>query len=139
MKKTLEKLNAKLKRIRSAYLDEVFSKEEYLTEKSNTESELKRISNTIDNLLKDIESTDKVSITSQYEALIEKIDQFYYLYNTEASPHHIAECNRLLKLIINKVLYAKGDAESIIISPVERYKASQGIIKDYFVVFIEPK
>lgn len=139
LNKTQEKLNAKLKRIRSAYLDEVFTKEEYMSEKSTTESELKRISDAKDNLHQDIESMDKEIISSQYEAMIEKIDRFYYLYNMEASQQHIAECNRLLKLIINKVLYARGDAESVITSPLEIYEASQGKHQDFIELFIESK
>jgi site-specific DNA recombinase len=90
-------------------------------------------------LLQDIESIDKESIRSQYESKIEKIDRFYYLYNKQDSQQDTVECNRLLKLIINKVLYARGDAESVITSPLERYEASQGIRRDYIELLIESK
>ncbi|MGE1129918.1 recombinase family protein [Bacillus wiedmannii] len=107
LQKQRDKLNKKLKDNRSAYLEEVFTKEEYLNEKTDIESELRRISASIDDLLQDINSLDKESITSQYEAKIEKIKKINSLYNKEVSYNDMVEVNRLLKLILDKVYYRR--------------------------------
>lgn len=107
LQKERDRLNKKLKDNRSAYLEEVFTKEEYLNEKADIESELNRISSSIDDLLQDIESLDKESITSQYEAKIEKIKQINNLYNKDISHNDMVEVNRLLKLILDKVYYRR--------------------------------
>ncbi|MCQ6278146.1 recombinase family protein [Bacillus sp. EB600] len=137
MKKKQDKLNTRLSRAKDAYLDEVFTKEEYFTTKSNIEDELKQISATIDDLQEQIESLDKESITSQYKSKIQKINRFYEAYNKEASQKDLDECNRILKLIINKIHYARVNEKVTITSPLEGYmEIEQG---DFVELRIESK
>ena len=137
MSKTLDKLNSKLKRIRSAYIEEVFTKEEYLSEKSNAESEIKKISDAKDELLQDIESLDKESISSQYESKIEKIRQINDIYNKEVSYRDMVEVNRLLKLMLDKVYYIRLTEKVTGISPSRKgLKVEQG---DFIQILIASK
>ncbi|MBT2656707.1 recombinase family protein [Bacillus sp. ISL-18] len=137
LKKTQDKLNTRLSRAKDAYLDGVFNKEEYLKTKNDVESELKKISVSIDDLLQDIETMDKDSITSQYKSKIEKINRFHEAYNKEASQQDFDECNRILKLIINKIHYARVDEKVTITSPLEGYMdVEQG---DFVELSIESK
>ncbi|GKU81309.1 recombinase family protein [Niallia sp. NCCP-28] len=107
LKKMQEKLNKNLVKIRSAYIEEVFTKEEYLSEKSNTEEKLNQVLSTIDDLLDQINSLDKESITSQYKSKLEKIRQINDIYNKEVSYNDMVEVNRLLKLMLDKVYYKR--------------------------------
>lgn len=136
-KKIEDKLNTRLSRAKDAYLDEIFTKEEYFTTKNAIENELKQISANIDDLLQEIESLNKESITSQYQIKLEKIDRFYEGYNKEDSQQDLDECNRLLKMIINKIHYARVDEKAVITSPIEGYmEVEQG---DFVDVVIVPK
>lgn len=129
--KTRNKLSMRLSKAKEAYLDGVFNKEEYLTTKDSTENELKKISTAIDDLLQDIESMDKESLASQFESKMKKIEQFYKIYNKEDSHQHLAECNRILKLIINKVHYERVNERITITSPLEGYmEVEQGNFVD---------
>lgn len=135
---TRDKLNMRLSRAKDAYLDGFFNKEEYVKSKDDTEKELKKVSTALDDLLQDIESMDKDSLASQFESKMEKIEQFYEVYNNnEDSQQYLAECNRILKLIINKVHYDRLNERVIITSPLENYmEVEQG---DFVDLFIEAK
>ncbi|MCM3705197.1 MULTISPECIES: recombinase family protein [Cytobacillus] len=137
LNKSQDKLNTRLSRAKDAYLDGVFSKEEYLKSKNDIEAELTKLSNAINDLQEQVESMDKDSISSEYKSKIEKIEQFYKLYNKEDSQQYLEECNRILKLIINKVYYARVDEKVTITSPLEGYtEVEQG---DFVDLFIESK
>ena len=137
LNKSQDKLSTRLSRAKDAYLDGVFSKEEYLKSKNDIEVELTKLSNTINDLQEQIESVDKDSISSEYKSKIEKIEQFYKLYNKEESQQYLEQCNRILKLIINKVYYARVSEKVTITSPLEGYmEVEQG---DFVDLFIESK
>jgi site-specific DNA recombinase len=139
LNKTADKLKKRLEGYIEMRADGELTKEQYQKKKGETESELKRLSDAINDLQEQLQSLDKETITSQYEAKMEKIDRFFYLYNKEALLEDIAECNRILKLLINKARYVRGDSESVITSPLERYEASQGMQQDFVQLVIEPK
>jgi site-specific DNA recombinase len=134
LNKSKDKLNTRLSRAKDAYLDGVFNKDEYLKTKNDVEGELTKISNAINDLQEQIESFDKDSITSEYQSKMEKIERFYELHNKEASQQDLEECNRILKLIINKIHYARVDEKVTITSPLEGYmEIEQGNFVDLFI------
>ncbi|MFB5194611.1 recombinase family protein [Neobacillus sp. KR4-4] len=107
LNKTAEKLKKRLEGYIEMRADGDLTREQFQKKKTETETELMRISSTIGDLQSEIESMDKESITLKYEAKIEKIKRFYELYNSEASQQDLAECNRLLKLMLDKVYYTR--------------------------------
>lgn len=135
--KEIEKTQEKLKKRLDGYVemraDGDLTREQFQERKAATESELKRLSYTIDDIKKQLESLDKDAINNQYEAKLERIKQFNEMYQSG----DLEECNRLLKLIINKVYYARVDAKVTITSPLEGYiEVEQG---DFVELSIEPK
>jgi site-specific DNA recombinase len=93
------------------------TREQFQDKKASTEAELKRLSYAIDDLQEQIQSLDKEVISNQYETKIKRIKQFNEIYQNG----DLEECNRLLKLIINKVHYARVNDRITITSPLEGY------------------
>jgi site-specific DNA recombinase len=139
MNKEREKLNKRLKRIKDAYYDSEISKQEFTDDISEAKIEIKKIDSSIEELLQYIENLDIESITSQYQSKLEMIDRYFYLHDNKCSQKDLEECNRILKLIINKVFYVRGDSKIVITSPIETYDADQGLQQDYIELLLEPK
>ncbi|USK27361.1 recombinase family protein [Bacillus sp. CMF21] len=130
LKKTTEKMHGKLKRFRDAYIEGVFTKEEYLSDKAIVEKELSSINNSISELSHKVKLLDTETITNEYEtklkwlADVRKLGDMYNgklfimgedLKNApspKVETKDIAEVNRLLKLVIDKVHYHRYDEET---------------------------
>ncbi|WP_180247488.1 recombinase family protein [Bacillus sp. AFS031507] len=133
LNKTTDKLNKRLKGYKIMRADGELTKVDYEELKGDTETELKRINAQIDELNYQLQSTNADTLNNQYEAKIKLIKRINECYGNE----NIVECNRLLKLIINKVLYSRVEKKVIITSPLEgNMEVVQG---DYIELFIDSK
>ncbi|NHC39375.1 recombinase family protein [Bacillus sp. MM2020_1] len=108
LNKTAEKLKKRLEGYIEMRADGDLTREQFQNKKSKTEAELNHVLSAIDDLQEQLDSLDKDTISSQYEAKIKQIIEFYELYNARELEHKDLEhMNRLLKTIIHKVHYQR--------------------------------
>ncbi|NLP51272.1 recombinase family protein [Bacillus sp. RO1] len=138
LNKTLEELNkqsdkvkAKLRRVRDAYTDGVFTKEEYITDKMVVEKELTQINKSVSEITQKLKQYDAETISKEYETKLKwlsDVRELSDMYNNgelfvrgkdikdapipTVNTKDITEVNRLLKLVINKVYYHRYDEET---------------------------
>jgi site-specific DNA recombinase len=130
LNKKEQKANTKLKRIRDAYTDEIFTKEEYLTDKIAVEKELSLINSSKSELTHKLNLLDTETISNEYETKLKWLDDIRKLSNLydgklfvmgkdlkdapspKVETKDIAEVNRLLKLVIEKVYYHRYNGET---------------------------
>ncbi|NCT38070.1 recombinase family protein [Bacillus sp. EB93] len=132
LSKQRDRLSKKLVKIRSAYLDEVFTKEEYLAEKASTEEELKVTDITVVKLEKEIANLDTEAVAKGYEdklkliGLVKKaipeiggmVKGVGITDTTDDAPKErtvigLAEANRLLKLLIDRITYVRHEEKIV--------------------------
>lgn len=135
--KEIEKTQGKLKKRLAGFIemraDGDLTREQFHDKKTSTEAELQRLSEAIDDLQEKLQSLDKEALSNQYEAKLERIMQFHTTYHSG----ELEECNRLLKLIINKVKYVRVNERIEVTSPLEGYyEVEQG---DFVDLSIYPK
>lgn len=130
LNKRSQKAQAKLKRLRDAYTEGVFTKEEYFSDKGEVEKELDKINSSMNELSQNLKLLDTETIANEYEtklkwlADIRKLSDIYSgklfvmgkdLKNAplpKVEPKDIEEVNRLLKLVIDKVRYRRYNEET---------------------------
>lgn len=130
LNKREQKANTKLKNIRDAYTEGIFTKEEYLSDKTEVEKQLSSINSSISELSRELKQFDTETISSEYETKLKwlaDIRKYTDRYNGKLFIHgkdirnlplptiekeNIAEVNRLLKLVIDKVHYHKYNEET---------------------------
>lgn len=130
LNKESQKSSEKLKRVRDAYIDGVFTKEEYLSDKADIEKELSSINNSLSELNRKLKLLDKETISNEYETKLKWLDDLRKLSNLysgklfvtgeelkntptpKVETKDIEEVNRLLKLVIDKVFYHRYNEET---------------------------
>ncbi|MEE3953355.1 recombinase family protein [Peribacillus frigoritolerans] len=115
-----DKLNRKLTKIRSAYLDEVFTKEEYLADKTATEEELmllKRSTSDLERQLVNLDTKDVAEGYAEKLKLIHKVKEMVKdnpsLTDEVTTRANTIEANRMLKVLLDKIYYQKFDEKVI--------------------------
>ncbi|KQU17241.1 hypothetical protein ASG65_10125 [Bacillus sp. Leaf13] len=115
-----DKLNRKLTKIRSAYLDEVFTKEEYLADKTATEEELMLLKRSTSDLERQLVNLDTKDVSAGYAEklkLIYKVKEMVKgnpsLTDEVTTRANTIEANRMLKVLIDKIYYQKHDEKII--------------------------
>jgi site-specific DNA recombinase len=130
----MEKLQLKLSKIRNAYVDGVFSKEEYLIDKESTEKEISfqmNLKNEFTYKLKTFDTQSQLNDIEQKLKWVKDINKYANRYegkmflkgkdirNTpipKVDSKDIPEVNRILKLIIEKIQYLHYNEETILYS-----------------------
>jgi site-specific DNA recombinase len=119
-----DKITAKLKRIRDAYADGTFTKEEYLTDKADYEKGKHEIESNIAELNKRLTAVDTVALSKKYEDRLHWISEVRRIASMREgkfvnpvgqitipriAPEDYPEVNRVLKLVIDKIHYRRDD------------------------------
>lgn len=130
LNKKSQKAQAKLKKIRDAYTDDLFTKEEYLSDKAIVEKELSLINTSISELSRKLKQFDTETISNEYETKLKWLDNVRKLSeihngklfvtvkelknapSPKVATNDIAEVNRLLRLVIDKIHYRKYNEET---------------------------
>lgn len=124
--------NEELAGLRKALIRKVFTEEEYFQDKAKIDKELATIKSSLNELNRELNLIDTQTITNEYEARtkwlndVKKIADSYEgrFYRTAKQirnakspiikPENIAEVNRILKLVIDKVFYRRSNEETIL-------------------------
>ncbi|WP_066385446.1 recombinase family protein [Neobacillus mesonae] len=117
------KLNKKLKRARDEYLDGVFTKEEYLSDKADIEKEIQEVESNIVELEKRLLAVDTEGLRKKLQDRVHWIEEVKRITKKRqgkltmpigeempaVQPEDFPEVNRLLKLVIDKIYYRRDD------------------------------
>jgi site-specific DNA recombinase len=123
-----ERLNKKLIRARDTYLEEVFTKEEYLSAKADIEKEIHEVELNLAELDKRLSAVNKEALVKKYEDRLHWISEVKRIASKREGklvrpigevkipnipPEDYPEVNRVLKLVIDKIHYKRNDEDHI--------------------------
>ncbi|WP_413308846.1 recombinase family protein [Bacillus sp. 1P10SD] len=121
---TKKKLKNRVDKAREKYLDEEFTKEEWLLVKNKSEKEIKEIETNIVELNKRLTAVDTATVVKKYEDRLRWITEVRRIAGKRKGkltrrvgedkipviqPEDYPEVNRLLKLVIDKIYYRRDD------------------------------
>jgi site-specific DNA recombinase len=119
------KLTAKLKRARETYLEDIFTKEEYLSVKADIEKELQEVDSSISELNKRLAEFDTEALRKKLENRIHWIEEVRGIAGKREEklfwsvekmpiiqPEDFPEVNRVLKLVIDKIHYRRDESHT---------------------------
>jgi site-specific DNA recombinase len=130
LNKKTQVLNSSLKKLRKAYMEGIFNKEEYLSDKGDIDMELTTVNNSLSELNQKLKQLDTEAITNEYETKLKWLDDIQKIFTKYKGKQHvkgndlknipspkveakdIEEVNRLLKLVIYKIHYRRDESHT---------------------------